>query len=108
MLDLKPQVFGCLLDPPPTPPRGHLGPKSVEANVWHGALGGPFFDHCFASILDSIWDSFWVRFGLVLGSFWRPFGDPDRVKLDPKCILNRHFFENADFHADLRFPRFFH
>ena len=75
----------------------------MKANAWHGALGGPFFDHFFASILGSILHSFWVRFGLVLGAFWDPFGSPNRVKLGQKCVLNRDVFENADVHADLRF-----
>ena len=78
------------------------------ANACHGALGRPFFDHFFASILGSNLDSFWVRFGLVLGPFWTPFGSPNRVKLGQNCVLSGHFFENADFHADLRFPMFFH
>ena len=88
----------------PYPPRRASGPKSVRAKAWHGALGGPFFDHFFASILDSILDSSWVRFGLVLGSFWHAFGSPNRVKLDTKSVLKRYFFKNVDFHADLRFP----
>ena len=69
VLDLK---YGSLvdsIDPPPTPPSGHPGLKSVRAKACHGALGRPFFDHFFESILKSILDSFWVRFGLVLGSF---------------------------------------
>ena len=65
-------------------------------NVCHGALGGPFFDHFFASILDSILDSSWVRFGLVLGASWDPLGSPNRVKLGQKSVLNRHLFENGD------------
>ena len=76
------------------------------ANVCHEALGGPFFDHFFDSILDSILDSSWVRFGLVLGASWGPFGSPNRVKFDQKYILSSHVFENADVHADLRFPMF--
>ena len=70
----------------------------------HGALGGPFFDNFFASILDSILDSSWVRFGLVLGAFWDPFWSPNRVKFGQKCVSSAYFFENVDFHADLRFP----
>ena len=105
MLDLKYWSFGCLVDPPYSP-SGHLGLKSVRVNASHGSLGCPFVDHFFASILDSILDSFWIGFGLVLGSFWTPFGSPNRVKLGSKCVLSRHFFEKLDFHADLRFPRF--
>ena len=70
----------------------------------HGALGCPFFDHFFVSILDSILDSSWVRFGLVLGAFWDPFGSPNRVKLGQKCVLKRSFFENVDFHETLEKP----
>ena len=91
---------------PPYPPDGLLGLRMSTLNACHGALGRPFFDHFFESILKSILNSFWVRFGLVLGSFWPPFGSSNRVKLGTKCILNRHFLENVDFHADLRFPRF--
>ena len=70
-------------------------------NACHGALGGPFFDHFFASILDSILDSSWVRFGLVLGASWDPFG----VKLGQKCVLNRHLFENDDVQKTLENAR---
>ena len=77
------------------------------ANAWRGALGGPLFDHFFASILDSILDSFWIRFGLVLDLFWIPFGSSNRVKLGQECVLSGNFFENADFHAGLRFSMFF-
>ena len=66
------------------------------AKACHGALGGPFFDHFVALILDSILDSLFVRFGIVLGSFRDPFGSPNRVKLGQKCVLNRHLFENGD------------
>ena len=106
MLDLKYWSFGCLVDPP-LPPSGHPGPKCVKVKACHGALGGPFFDHFFASILDSILDSFWIRFGLVLDLFWIPFGSSNRVKLGQECVLSGNFFENVDFHADLRFPMFF-
>ena len=96
MLDLKYWSLGCLVDPPPTPRSGHLGLKSVRTNASHGALGGPFFTNLFASIVDLILDSSWVRFGLVLGASWDPFGSPNRVKLGQKCVLNRHLFENDD------------
>jgi len=61
-------VFGLIWLISPYPPSGHLGSKSVRVNAWHGALGRPFFDHFLGSILDSILDSSWVRFGLVLGT----------------------------------------
>ena len=32
-------------------------------------------------------DSFWIHFGVVLGSFWWPLGDPNRAKFDPKPIF---------------------
>ena len=60
-------------------------------NACHGALGRPFFDHFFASILDSIFDSSWVCFGLVLGAFWAPFGSPNRVKWGQKMDLEASF-----------------
>ena len=98
-------VFWLIWLIPPYPPSGHLGLRMSTANACHGALGGPFFAHFFESILKSILDSFWVRFGLVLGSFWPPFGGPNRVKLDTKCILNRPLFENGDVQKTLEKPR---
>ena len=97
VLDLQYWSRGCLLDPPPTPPSGHLGPRMCTVKTRTGALGGPFFDHFFTSILSSILDSFWIRFGLVLGSSWPPFGRPNRVKLGPKCVFKLSLFENVDF-----------
>ena len=73
-------------------------------NACRGALGGPFFDHFFASILDSILDSSWVRFGLVLGASWDPFGSPNRIKLGQKCVLNHNLFENDDVQKVLEKP----
>ena len=104
MLDLQ---YGSFVDSvdPPYPPGGASGPKNVRAKAWRGALGGQFFDHFFVSILSSILDSFWIRFGVVLGSFWRPFGKPNRVKLGPKRVLSRHFFENVDFSRNAVSPR---
>ena len=107
VLDLGYGSFGCFLDPP-LPPQWASGAQKCDCQNYSWSPGRSFFDHFFASILDSILDSFWVRFGLVLGSFWPPFGSPNRVKLGTQCILNRHCCENVDFHADLRFPRFFH
>ena len=52
VLDLGYGSFVCLVDPPDTPPSGHLGRKSVRPKACHGALSGPFFDMFFASILD--------------------------------------------------------
>ena len=78
------------------PPRRAPGPKSVIARTTCGALEGPFFDHFFASILDSILDSSWVRFGLVLGAFWDPFGSPNPVKLGQKSILKRSLFKKVN------------
>ena len=72
----------------------------MRVNAWHGALGRPFFDHFFASILDSSWD----RFELVLDAFWNPFGSPHRVKLGLKCVLNRHLLENDDLQKVLEKP----
>ena len=63
-------VFGCSIDPPPTPSRRASGSRMSTAKASCGALGGPFFDHFFALILNSILDSFWIRFGLVLVAFW--------------------------------------
>ena len=68
VLDLGEGSLVDSIDPPPTPPDGHSGLRMSTLNAWHGALGGPFFYHFSASIFDSILDSLWVRFGLVLGS----------------------------------------
>ena len=95
MLDLKYWSFGCLIDAP-LPPSGHMGLRMSAVNACHGTLSRPFFDHIFASILASILDSSWVRFGLVLGASWDPLGSPNRVKLGQKCVLNRHLLENVD------------
>jgi hypothetical protein len=54
--------------------------------------GRSIFRSFFASIFDSILDSSWVRFGVVSGAFWDPFGGPNRVKLGQKCVLNHIFF----------------
>ena len=70
-------------------------------NACHGALGGPFFDNCLASIWDSIVESFWVSFGLVLGSFWHPFGSTHRVKLGKNSILKQSCIEKVDVHEAL-------
>ena len=94
-------VFWLIWLIPPYPPSGHLGPRMSTFNAWHGALGRPFFDHFLASILDSILDSSWVRFGLVLGASWDPFGRPNRVKLGQKSILKRSLFKKADVHETL-------
>ena len=68
-----------------------------SANVTRGALGGSFFDRFFASVLTLLLDSFWIRFGLVLGSFWITFVCPNRAKLGPNRVLSRNVFENVDF-----------
>ena len=74
-------VYQCIESPQPNP-GGPLGLRMSTAKACHGALGGPFVvDHFFVSILASIFDSFCVRLGLVLGSFWHSFGGPNRVKL---------------------------
>ena len=87
-------LFGCRVEPPPTPSRRASGPPMSIPKPWHGFLGGPFCD--FFSL--RFWASFWIRFGFVLGSSWRPFGRSNRAKLGPECVLKRSFFEKIDVH----------
>ena len=44
--------------------------------------------------MDSILDSFWVRFGLVLGYFW----ELNSSQVGTNMHLEVVFFENVDFH----------
>ena len=55
-----------------------------------------------------IFDRFLVRLGLVLAPFLAPKSAQNRLKIASRRFLRPYFFKNADFHADLRFPRFFH
>ena len=55
-----------------------------------------------------IFDRFLVRLGLVLAPFLAPKLAQNRLKIVSRRFLRPYFFKNADFHADLRFPRFFH
>ena len=55
-----------------------------------------------------ILDRFLVRFGCPWAPFLAPKSAPNRPKIGPRQLLRPYFFKNADFHADLRFPRFFH
>ena len=103
MLDLKYfSLVHWLLDSilSPTPPPAGPGVKSVIVRTTCGSLDGPFFDHSFASILESMLDSLWVRFGLLSDTFWLlPWG-PKSGQVGPKLRLEASFFENDDFHAD--------
>ena len=51
---------------------------------------------------------FLVRLGVVLAPFLAPKLVQNRLKIASRRFLGPFFFKNADFHADLRFPRFFH
>ena len=62
-----------------------------------------FFRFDFGLDFGLVLDPFGGRLGLLLAPFWRP----NRVKFGQKCVLSGHFVENADFHADLRFPILF-
>ena len=53
-------------------------------------------------------ERFLVRLDLVLAPFLAPKLLQNRLKIAPRRFLRPYFFKNADFHADLRFPRFFH
>ena len=55
-----------------------------------------------------IFDRFLVRLGVVLAPFLAPKLVQNRLKIASRRFLGPFFFKNADFHADLRFPRFFH
>ena len=55
-----------------------------------------------------MFDRFLVRFGSVLAPFLAPKLGQNRLKIASRRRLRRLFLKNADFHADLRFPRFFH
>ena len=48
----------------------------------------------------------------VVGAILDPFGKqkspPNRPKFGPRRLLKHFFLKNRGFHADLRFPRFFH
>jgi len=92
----------CLFGRSPLPPSGHLGACMSTPKACHEALGCAFFDHFLSSILNSLWICVWF----VLGSFWRPFGNPNRIELNQKCVLNDNLFECTGFDADLRFPMF--
>ena len=65
---------------------------------------GPFSHPKF----DIIFDLFLVRLGLVLAPFLAPKSTQNRLKIASRRFLRPYFFKNADFHADLRFPMFFH
>ena len=55
-----------------------------------------------------VFNRFWVRLGVVLAPFLAPKLVQNRLKIASRRFLGPFFFKNADFHADLRFPRFFH
>ena len=55
-----------------------------------------------------IFNRFWVRLGVVLAPFLAPKLVQNRLKIASRRFLGPFFFKNADFHADLRFPNFFH
>ena len=55
-----------------------------------------------------IFDRLWVCLGLVLAPFLAPKLAPNRPKIGARRLLRPFFFKNVDFHADLRFPMFFH
>jgi len=99
--------YGSLFDlvDPPKPPRRYLGLCMSTVKVWHGALSGAFCTRFFASMLDSNLESFLIRLGVFSGSFWHPFGSPNRIKVDQEWVLSGDLFAYVDCHADLRFLR---
>ena len=38
------------------------------------------------------------------GAFWTPFGDPNRARVNSRCVLRHHFLENVNVHEIVRFP----
>ena len=55
-----------------------------------------------------IFDRFLVHLGLALAAFFAPKLVPNRLKIVSRRLLRPICFKNVDFHADLRFPMFFH
>ena len=57
-----------------------------------------------------VFNRFLVRLGVVLAPFLAPKLVQNRLKIASRRFLGPFFFlfKNADFHADLRFPTFFH
>ena len=55
-----------------------------------------------------LFDRILVRFGCPWAPFLASKSAPNRPKIGPRRLLRPYLFKNADFHADLRFPRFFH
>ena len=53
-------------------------------------------------------DRFLLRLAWYFGPIWEAKVDPNRAKIASRRFLRPYFFKNADFHADLRFPMFFH
>ena len=98
VLDLQYGSLDVGLNTPQTPPEGPQGRACPPSMSLTAPLGGSFCDHFIASILSSVLDSFWIRFGLVLGSFWDPFGTPNR-QVGSKMRLEASLFENADLHV---------
>ena len=73
-----------------------------------GLLFWFFFRSKIVLKINMFFDRFWLRFGTHFGVIWEAKIDPNRAKLGPRRLSKRYFFKNADFHADLRFPMFFH
>ena len=101
MLDLQYWSRGCLVDPP-LPPQWAPGATHVHSQCLPWSPG-PSIVRSFVRF------DFGLDFGLVLGPFWvrlggswDPVGSPNRVKLDQKCVLNRHLFENDDVQKTLK------
>ena len=60
------------------------------------------------SLTNRSWRRFFYRKCLPKATFWAPKLAQNRLKIASRRFLEPFFFKNADFHADLRFPRFFH
>ena len=55
-----------------------------------------------------VFDRCLIRLELVLAPFLAPKLVQNRLKIASRRFLRPYFFKNVDFHADLRFPMFFH
>ena len=99
--------MGLLVDlvDPPLPPQWAPGAAHVHRQSVSWSPGPSifrsFFRFDFGLDFGRILGPFWGRLGLLLAPFW----EPNRVKLGPKCVLSRNFFENVDFSRNAVSPR---
>ena len=95
--------------------RGGAGGETVKFDFSRWAafsdffrILGSFFGLFFGSFFVLFFVGFLIVLGRHLGSFLGAKIDPRRAKLGSRRLLKRYFLKKVNFHADLRFPRFFH